>query len=680
MQFWRDFDYSLFKYIDVKKRTNKKTYNDIIIMGDTETSKKPTIPGVERYDNHVVAWSIAFRAYNQDILTLWGQSPVDFCECVERVLAGLGGDETYFYFHNLPYDYIFLRKFLFEAFGLPESELNIKPLQPLTVRFANGLILKDSLMLSQKKLETWANDLDVETKKAVGSWDYERLRNQSDTLTPEELLYIEHDVKAGVECIDATMQALGKNISTIPYTVTGIPRGEVRSIGKKNRAYDLFLRQSPKDYQMQLIYEKAFHGGYVHNNRYFEGVTVYGAECQDIASSYPFHACAFPYPMERFWKVTQNMTVDKILKNSDEYAQIFRVRFIGLDLIDLRYPMPLLSNYKCVQSYNTICDNGKILRGEVVEIWLTEIDLEVVVKIYKWLRADILECYASAKGYLPRWFTDYVYERFRQKTYLKKGSKVNYQIEKGKLNSVAYGMIAQKPCKPFIEENYETGEYYIKDDFDPEKEYEKHLNNHDNFICYHHALYVTAYAQRSLFELSECVDYAGGGVHLYSDTDSVYATKFDREKLKAYNEKRINLMSERGYDPVQFNGREYNLGVAEFDGKYSEFRGLHSKCYCVRDAETNELKITVAGVPKKGVASLNNDINNFKSFFVFPGSVSGKLQHKHCYVDKIYTDENGNITGDSIDLSPCDYIVGDANIPKDIDIQEVEVIDYEQQE
>ena len=42
-----------------------------------------------------------------------------------------------------------------------------------------------------------------------------------------------------------------------------------------------------------------------------------------------------------------------------------------------------------------------------------------------------------------------------------------------------------------------------------------------------------------------------------------------------------------------------------------------------------------------------------------------------------YTDENGNLTGDSIDLSPCDYIVGDANIPKDIDIQEVEVIDYE---
>lgn len=678
MKFWRDFDYSLFKHIDVKKRTNKRTYNDVIIMADTETSKKPQLPGVERFDNHVVAWSIAFRAFNQNLVTLWGQSPDDFCECVSRTLSALGGQESYFYFHNLPYDYFFLRRFLFRSFGFPESELNIKPLQPLTIRFANGLILKDSLALAQKSLEKWANDLDVETKKAVGSWDYDRLRNQSDTLTPEELLYIEHDVKAGVECIDATMQALGKNISTIPYTGTGIPRGEVRAIGKKNRAYDLFKRQSPEDYNMQLIYENVFHGGYVHNNRYYEGETVYGVECQDIASSYPFHACAYKFPVERFWKLKQTASIEKILKNAEDYAQIFKVRFIGLDLKDLKYPMPLLSNFKCQRAYNSVCDNGKIMRAEILEIWLTEIDLEIVVKIYKWIKAEILECYVSAKDYLPRWFTDYVYERFRQKTKLKGASKVNYQIEKGKLNAVAYGMIAQKPCKPFIEENFDTGEYYVNEDFDPVKEYEKHLNNRNNFICYHHAIYVTAYAQRSLFELAECVDFENGGVHLYSDTDSVYATKFNAERLKAYNDKRINMLRERGYEPVEFNGREYYLGVAEFDGSYSEFRGLHAKCYCVRDAKSGELKITVAGVPKKGVISLNNSIDEFKTFFCFPGVVSGKLQHKHCYVPNIYTDENGNLTGDSIDLSPCDYIIGDANIPRDIDEEEIEVIDYEE--
>ena len=72
--------------------------------------------------------------------------------------------------------------------------------------------------------------------------------------------------------------------------------------------------------------------------------------------------------------------------------------------------------------------------------------------------------------------------------------------------------------------------------------------------------------------------------------------------------------------------------------------------------------------------------DNFKTYALFPGTDSGKLQHSHIFVDHIYVDSDGNLTGDSIDLSPCDYIIKDANIP-DIDEllnEEVEVIDYEQ--
>ena len=31
--------------------------------------------------------------------------------------------------------------------------------------------------------------------------------------------------------------------------------------------------------------------------------------------------------------------------------------------------------------------------------------------------------------------------------------------------------------------------------------------------------------------------------------------------------------------------------------------------------------------------------------------------HTYHYVDDIYIDENGNEAGDSIDLSPCDYLL-----------------------
>ena len=97
---------------------------------------------------------------------------------------------------------------------------------------------------------------------------------------------------------------------------------------------------------------------------------------------------------------------------------------------------------------------------------------------------------------------------------------------------------------------------------------------------------------------------------------------------------------------------------------------LHSKCYCDRPLTARgdgfimggDLKITVAGVPKKtGAKCLHNNIEAFKPGFVFDGITTGKLGHTHIHVDDIYTDKHGNVTGDSIDLKPCDYVLSDAN-------------------
>ena len=33
--------------------------------------------------------------------------------------------------------------------------------------------------------------------------------------------------------------------------------------------------------------------------------------------------------------------------------------------------------------------------------------------------------------------------------------------------------------------------------------------------------------------------------------------------------------------------------------------------------------------------------------------------HEYRYVNEVYMDKDGNITGDSIDLSPCDYLLDD---------------------
>jgi len=654
MIYYKDFDFNHFQAIDLKYKTKsgRHSYNDLIIMADTETSKSINYP--KCLDNYVVAWSIAFRAYGHNLVTLYGHKPSEFIEMLKMLRQNLPGHDIYIYFHNLSYDWAFLRKWMLKEFGKPSKQLNTKPLFPLFITFENGIIFKDSLSLAQRRLEKWAEDMNVEHKKQVGKWDYDKIRNQSDDFTSDELDYIECDVVAGVECLNATLKVLKKNISSIPYTSTGIVRTEARAAGGR-KAHEKYVSISPEDYRMQLFLERLFHGGYTHANRYILG-DVFECECQDIASSYPYAVMTMQAPVERFFEIDKTVDKKYILEDNPGYAFVFRCKVFDLDLKELDYPMPCLSLAKCRQSINAICDNGRVLRADYVEFGSCELDYKLFERQYKYSRIVFTDVYAARKDYLPKWFTDFIYQRFIAKTMLKGVDGIRYQIEKGMLNAGSYGMCAQKPCKELIEEDYDTGEYAPADQ-DMEEVYQKVLKNPRSFLPYVWGIYCTATAQARLFELGECVDYEHGGIWLYSDTDSVYATKFNKEKLEAYNQRAIDEMSKRGYKPVYFKERFYNLGVAEFDGAYSEFKTWHSKCYVKREKDTGKLKITVAGVPKRGVETLKDNIDNFVPGLIFDGETSGKLQYKHLIVDEIYTDKNGNEVGDSIDLTPCDFLV-----------------------
>ena len=65
--------------------------------------------------------------------------------------------------------------------------------------------------------------------------------------------------------------------------------------------------------------------------------------------------------------------------------------------------------------------------------------------------------------------------------------------------------------------------------------------------------------------------------------------------------------------------------------------------------------------------------------FVFDGKTTGKLQHTYFFIDDIYTDSNGNITGDSVDLSPCDYLLDGETTPdwESIFHDEIQIVVYE---
>lgn len=672
MTYWKDFDFSVFDKIMYICRAGNghkgETYNDCIIMADTETSK-------ERYkencSNYVVAWTISIRAFDRNIVTLYGTKPSEFVECVTNMHGRMHGDKTIIYWHNMSYDWVFLRKFIMQKWGTPDKQLNIKSHFPLFINFNNGVIFKDALMLAQRKLEKWAEDLDVEHKKAVGCWDYDKVRNQNESFTHDELHYIENDTLAGVECLQKTMQTLHKHIYSIPYTATGIPREAVRTIGKEYHARDMFKRIVP-DFFIQQMLEKVFHGGYTHANRFRISITVKGKIiCLDFGSSYPFVMLTEKYPMEKFAPLEENVTPDFIIRNAEQYAYIFKLIMMKPELKRKDEPMPVLQMSKA-KSINAIEDNGRILQAEMVEIYTNEIDLQIICEQYKF-KGLCTDVYYSEKGYLPRWFTDYVFKCYQDKCTLKDGDPVLYSIAKSKLNAL-YGMTVQKPVKQMIDEDYQTGAYAVNKEIDDAELYEKYVKKYTSILPYQWGVWVTSYAFKNLHTLGKCV--APDGIWLYSDTDSCYATKWDMDKVEAYNQSCRNKLKVNGYDCVTIGDRQFWLGVAEVDGVYSEFRTCGAKRYVCRYADipkyripdekgrtkANKLKITVAGVPKKGVDCLKDEINNFHRGTVFDGETTGKLQHTYYYEADTWIDKNGNERGDSIDLSPTTYVLDDITV------------------
>lgn len=672
MAYWKDFDFSVFDKIMYICRAGNghtgETYNDCIIMADTETSK-------EKYKincrNYVVAWTISIRAFDTNIVTLYGTKPSEFVECIINMHNRLQGEKTIIYWFNMSYDWVFLRKFIMQKLGTPDKQLNIKPHFPLFINFNNGIILKDALMLAQRKLEKWAEDLDVEHKKAVGCWDYDKVRNQNEPFMLDELHYIENDTLSGVECLQKMMNSLHKHIYSMPYTATGIPREAVRTIGKEYHARDMFKRIVP-DFFIQQMLEKVFHGGYTHANRFRISITVKGEIiCLDFGSSYPFVMLSEKYPMEKFAPLEENVTPDFIIRNAEQYAYIFKLIMMKPELKRKDEPMPVLQMSKA-KSINAIEDNGRILQAEMVEIYTNEIDLQIICEQYKF-KGLCTDVYYSEKGYLPRWFTDYVFKCYQDKCELKDGDPVLYSLAKSKLNSL-YGMTVQKPVKQMIDEDYQTGAYAVNKEIDESELYEKYVKKYTSILPYQWGVWVTSYAFKNLHTLGKCV--APDGIWLYSDTDSCYATRWDMDKVNEYNEGCKAKLAANGYGCVTIGDRQFWLGVAEVDGIYSEFRTCGAKRYVCRYADipkyripdekgrtkANKLKITVAGVPKKGVDCLKNEINNFHRGTVFDGETTGKLQHTYYYEADTWIDENGNERGDSIDLSPTTYVLDDITV------------------
>ena len=299
MCYYSDFDPIVLRQcpVDQARGKDKKRLNELFIMFDTETSKSrpdetKLIHGIETYKenpNYIVAWSCCVSILGYPVVTIWGDRPEQIAPALSRIHASLRGNHTIIYIHNLAYDWQFCRKFMLEEWGEPVAQLNTKPHYPVNIDFDNGISLRDSLILSQRSIERWAKDLNAPHQKAVGSWDYERIRHQGEPLTEAELKYIECDVLAGVECLDILRRQLGCTYASFPYTQTGIVRSAARAAAKPFHAHNKVREYYKDSFEVYRLMEHIYHGGYTHANRHNVGWTIEGdIQAYDFSSSYPF--------------------------------------------------------------------------------------------------------------------------------------------------------------------------------------------------------------------------------------------------------------------------------------------------------------------------------------------------------------------------------------------------------
>ena len=670
-----DFNYNTIEKTTSKSLGKKGVVSNAIVTFDTETSKsKPNEwDAKERkfipVSNYVVAWSVCIRIDNNNTV-IYGHTPSELVECMIKIKERLQ-DNVYMYAHNLPYDWQFIKGSCYRKWGYPTDFLATKTHNPISIGFSNGIVFRDSYILSQCKLEKWAEDLDAEHKKAVGAWEYEKIRTQHETFNDEELLYISNDVEALAECLDKCTKLWNNEnavVGDLPLTATGQIRRELRrfvsELGVKPK--ETFDKYKCNYYEYMRL-ERIYHGGYTHANRFHIGEIIKGKiVAYDFASSYPYCMMAKKYPTSSFkkYKKLDGVELTDLLDLLPENYTVMGAVAITNGNVRDGVQMPFLQKSKIVNwddNYVLIEeDNGRLLswQGTIV-IDTTDISMRIIEDQYDYDIATVHNvCYAKM-DYLPKWYRDFVWSKWVAKCELKGKDKVLYNISKARLNSL-YGMCVQKALPDDIIEDYETGEYTINDNFDNVDRFQKqYIQNKSKILPYVWGVYITEWATLSLFEMGKLA-----GTWLYSDTDSCYGIDWDEVGLNEYNEKRKAELRASGYGEVKTAKKDYYLGVAELDGIYQEFTTLGCKRYCVRECddektgERGQLKITVAGVPKGAVKSLGNDISNFRKGFTFRGDESGKRTHSY---------GKGNL-GEGIDgqywvdLYPCDYLLDETNI------------------
>ena len=548
------------------------------------------------------------------------------------------------YVHNLSFEFQFLSG-IFDF--MPEDVFLRAERKPIYAR--SGCIeYRCSYIQSNMSLARFCQAMNITDKKLSGQeFDYTKKRYPWTPLTDDEIAYCKTDGISVVECIKKEMEKDNDNLITIPLTSTGYVRRECfEALTPKIRKIKSIL---PMLEEYTLLRE-AFRGGNTHANRYFVGQVLKNVKSKDMASCYPAQLLNQKYPYEFKEIEPDKETILRYIGYG--CAVVFRVLFKNIELRNDREPIPYISlaktksaggEEKCGKGYiDLLTDNGRILSTGICQMTITEVDYEIIDRMYKWDTMTVLKAMFAEKDYIPAEMLDVVKEYYENKTKLKgledEDNQYFYMKSKNKLNSI-YGMCATNPLQETIE--YRFGEYKEVD----VAENKKIQTLRKAILPYQWGVYCTAYARKAL---QEGIDKCGDKI-VYCDTDSI--KHVGDVNIDSINKSRIKIDLKRGAYADDRKGERHYLGVYEDDGDYEQFITQGAKRYAV--VTHGKLKVTVSGVTKQineetGKAFAAEELGQIENFK--PGMIWSKAGGTRAvYNDKI--DEHINIEGHDLHIT-----------------------------
>lgn len=488
--------------------------------------------------------------------------------------------------HNLHFEFQFFRRFVKIIDGFYKEDR-----APLKVVIDGGIEFRDSYILSNMSLQKFCeNEPGVIHYKLSGDdYDYDKIRTPKTEMTDYELAYCYNDVRGLVECIASRMKE--DTLAQMPMTSTGYVRRDARNAIRKNKKNRQIFKACALSPELYTQCRAAFRGGDTHANIRMADQILHDVDSYDIQSSYPACMMINKFPSSAFFKIKTSTFFNRDLS---DYALLLHVRFCDVKYIGA-CGIPYIALAKCTAlTSDRIIDNGRVLYAGIVEMIITDIDLEIILSEYNFSDMYINSVYASRYAPLNDEYKSVIMEYFTGKTALKgvPGKEYEYMKSKNKLNAL-YGMMCQR-----IDHDQTTydGHDFVTTAAVLDEQIEKYYKSHNSFLSYQHGVWVTAHARKRLRDMLQTVRKDV----VYCDTDSI---KCINGHIEDFEKKNMQLQEEAknaGAYAEDKNGNVQYMGVWEHETKkekYSEFKTLGSKKYVYMQGD--HCVSTVAGVNKR---------------------------------------------------------------------------------